>query len=337
MTRASRLVLISLGILAIGSLGGAPAQEVEKPLQQVQPVNTALPPADVSGTTSDLVLPAPQPGPHTHYKTLLTTLTVPTDQATYGDFCDFGYWAGGSYAGHDGLPAGYWVYMSPSWFVYKDSIPGAGLPVAPRPWGAEQATGAPDTWPKAGDLTTAWAPQSPGRQPEWLELTYDAPIRPVAVLIYETCNPGAVDRVTAYNADGKEFDLWSGSDPTAAGSEKGISVIALHPEVDVTRIRVYLNSQQAPASSPRGYSPAGWNEIDAVGLLDAAGTTHWAKSATASSTYADVTGTTTDLGIDRLRSEPKANEQLSSPPRSQAIREEDRSSGETQIDHSHER
>ena len=73
--------------------------------------------------------------------------------------------------------------------------------------------------------------------------------------------------------------LWSeAADPTPAGSEKGISVIGVHPEFDLTRIRVYVDSPKVP----------GWNEIDAVGLLDAAGTTHWAKSATASSTYADV-------------------------------------------------
>ena len=98
----------------------------------------------------------------------------------------------------------------------------AGLPQQPRPWGPEQATGAPDTWPNAGDLRTAWASKTPDDQQEWLELTYDAPIRPTAVLIYETFNPGAVNRITTYNAEGREFNLWSGTDPTPAGSEKGI-------------------------------------------------------------------------------------------------------------------
>lgn len=68
--------------------------------------------------------------------------------------------------------------------------------------------------------------------------------------------------------------------PAPAGKEKGISVIAIHPDFDLSRIRVYLNSPRV----------AGWNEIDAVGLLDETGKTHWATSATASSTYADVGG-----------------------------------------------
>jgi hypothetical protein len=51
----------------------------------------------------------------------------------------------------------------------------------------------------------------------------------------------------------------------------------LETECGVDRIRIHLDS---PAV-------AGWNEIDAVGLLDAEGTVHWAVQATASSTYAD--------------------------------------------------
>src|SRR5258708_29441246 len=34
------------------------------------------------------------------YRTLLRVLEIPDDRKTYGDFCDFGYWAGTNYAGH---------------------------------------------------------------------------------------------------------------------------------------------------------------------------------------------------------------------------------------------
>jgi hypothetical protein len=273
MTRHSRL-LISLGILAIGAIGVAVAQEVrELPAREG---GSDLIAGGSSGAARDGA--TPQLGPRSRYKTLITTIQVPADQATYGDFCDYGYWQGGSYGGHEGLPPGYWVYVAPTWYIYKDACDAvAATPKTPRAWGPEQATGAPDTWPNSGDIQTAWASQTPDGQKEWLELTYEAPIRPTAVLIYETYNPGAVDRVTGFNADGKEFDLWAGADPTPAGSGKGISIMPLHPEIDVTKIRVYLDSPKV----------AGWNEIDAVGLLDASGVTHWAKSATASSTYAD--------------------------------------------------
>jgi hypothetical protein len=105
--------------------------------------------------------------------------------------------------------------------------------MAARPWGPEQATGKPDTWPRSGDLGTAWASKTPDSQREWLELAYDTPIRPAAAMIYETYDPGAVDRVTGYDAAGKEVELWSGADPTAPAKDKGISVIPLHPDFDL--------------------------------------------------------------------------------------------------------
>lgn len=212
------------------------------------------------------------------YRNLLKQVEAPKDRDTYGDFCDYGYWAGTEYAGQSNLPAGYWVYFAPNWYIFQDDVTGGGTPAkGPRAWSPEQATGAPDTWPNAGDIGTAWASQTQDGQREWLELTYDAPVRPVAVTVYETYNPGAVDRITGFDTAGNEVELWNGSDPVPAGREKGIAVIAVQPEFDLTRIRVYVDSPKVP----------GWNEIDAVGLLDAAGTTHWAKSATASSTYAD--------------------------------------------------
>ena len=234
--------------------------------QQIRAVDTGLP-----------ALRDRSPHNRSRYRTLLRKFEVPGDQASYGDFCDFGYWSGTSYAGQNGLPAGYWVYLAPNWYIFKDASPAGAAHPKPRPWGPEQANGAPDTWPKSGDLPTAWASQSPDGQREWLELTYDGPVRPIALLVYETFNPGAVDRVSGYDANGKEVELWSGADPTPAGKDKGISVIAVHPEFDLSRVRIYLDSPKV----------AGWNEIDAVGLLDEAGKTHWAVSATASSTYAD--------------------------------------------------
>ena len=231
--------------------------------------------------------------PRSRYQTLLRKFDVPDDQKTYGDFCDFGHWTGGTYSGQTDLPPGYWVYLAPTWYIFKDDVSGqAGAsPQVPRQWGPEQATGAPDTWPNSGDLTTAWASATPDGQREWLELTYKTPVRPAAVLVYETYNPGAVDRVTGYDGKGAEVELWSGADPTRAGSDKGISVIPVHPDFDLTRIRIYLDSPKVP----------GWNEIDAVGLLDATGTTHWADGATASSTYADsLNNSPIQLDSDRL-------------------------------------
>jgi hypothetical protein len=218
-------------------------------------------------------------GPPCRYSTLLKTIEVPADQQSYGDFYNYGYWSGASYAGHDDLPPGYWVYVSPNWLIYRDAPGYAGDhgPVARSPrWEPSQATGAPDT-PEAGDHPTAWASQTPDGQREWLEVTFDAPQKAAALLVYESCNPGALDRVTVYSADGREAEVWTGADPTKPTEPSGVSAISLRAPFDVVRAKLHLNS---PAVS-------GWNEIDAVGLVDAAGKTHWATSATASSTYGE--------------------------------------------------
>lgn len=143
------------------------------------------------------------------------------------------------------------------------------------PWSAAQTTGAPDS-PGAGDQATAWASKTEDSQREWLILTYEQALLPVAVLIYENYCPGAVDRVTIFDANDKETEAWQGTDPTPKSAGSGVSRILLNVDKPTSKIKLYINS---PAVK-------GWNEIDAVGLVDKAGRIFWAVGATASSTYA---------------------------------------------------
>lgn len=267
-TSARVIILVVLSIVTLATGDG-------------QTVDRQVPaPGDLSITRNRYVPQtelARAPAPHSRYRTLLRQLEAPNDRAAFGDFYDYGYWAGTAYLGQNDLPPGYWVYLAPNWYIFKeDASSTSATPSGPRQWGPEQATGAPDTWPRSGDIGTAWASKTPDGQEEWLQLGYSAPLLPAAVLVYETYNPGALTKITAVGDDGKETELWGGSDPTSAGSDKGISVVPIHPQSDVKRIKLYLDSPKV----------AGWNEIDAVGLVDEAGQTHWATSATASSTYA---------------------------------------------------
>jgi hypothetical protein len=90
-------------------------------------------------------------------------------------------------------------------------------------------------------------------------------------------------RVVAYDPivrDGNitEIAKWEGVDPTPrdAPNGKGISKIRFDKPVETNRVRLFLDCMKVP----------GWNEIDAVGLVDKTGAVHWATGATASSTYA---------------------------------------------------
>jgi hypothetical protein len=207
------------------------------------------------------------------YAMLLRQFQAEKDFEKYGAFRDAGPRTVTDYAGLTGLPAGHWVYVYPYWYIWRDL---AEKPTPARSWGPEQATGPPDT-PGAGDFTTAWASLTPDGQDEWLMLEYAEPILPAAVLVHETYNPGALVRVTVFKLDGEEVEVWKGKDPTAQGAGRGVSEIAVDVPFKTNRVKLYIDSKAVPS----------WNEIDAVGVRDSGGKTHWATGADASSTYAD--------------------------------------------------
>lgn len=53
------------------------------------------------------------------YNTLLLIVNCPGDAATYGAFNDYGYYEATNWCGVD-TPAGYWVYLSPNWYIWKN-------------------------------------------------------------------------------------------------------------------------------------------------------------------------------------------------------------------------
>src|SRR5438128_10267100 len=91
------------------------------------------------------------------YRMLLAQFKVENDKEA-GDFKDLGKQTRTEYAGHSDLPKGYWVYVKPYWYIWRDlSVVAVARPK--RQWGPEQACGEPDT-NMAGDIITAWASQS---------------------------------------------------------------------------------------------------------------------------------------------------------------------------------
>src|SRR3954469_4984671 len=93
-------------------------------------------------------------------------------------------------------------------------------------WSYLQAVGPPDT-PGAGDIVTAWASSSTDSQKEWLILDYEKAVIPTQVFVHETCNPGALERVSIFDEKGQEITVWQGSDPTPPGSSRGVSNIPI--------------------------------------------------------------------------------------------------------------
>jgi len=171
----------------------------------------------------------------------------------------------------------HWAVMVSASTTYAQ--PGGGVAMTGASWGPEQAAGEPNS-PNAGDAVTAWASASVDGQPEWLVCQYAEAQKPESIVVHETFNPGAVNKITAFDAAGVEHLAWEGEDPTPRGQPRGVSVFPVKLDFATKKIKVYIDSPAVP----------GWNEIDAVGLRDAEGKTAWAQTVEASSTYASLTG-----------------------------------------------
>jgi beta-lactamase regulating signal transducer with metallopeptidase domain len=147
-----------------------------------------------------------------------------------------------------------------------------------RAWGPEQAVGAPDT-PGAGDIQTAWASLTQDGQKEWLICEYAEPVLATAIVVHETYNPGSLEKVSVFDEEGQEQEVWTGTDPTPRTAARGISIIPIKTKFNVQKIKLYLDSPAVP----------GWNEIDAIGLRSKDDNMQWATKVIASTTYAEQT------------------------------------------------
>ena len=56
------------------------------------------------------------------YRNLLKKIAVPADTSNYGNFTEYGYWAGTAWAGHEKLPKGHWVYVAPHWYIWGEQV-----------------------------------------------------------------------------------------------------------------------------------------------------------------------------------------------------------------------
>jgi hypothetical protein len=160
-------------------------------------------------------------------------------------------------------------------------------------WAPMRAAGPPDT-PTMGDNTSAWASLTQDGQPEWLELDYATVESPRSLVVYETLAPGALVRATVIDEQGQEVEAWKGTDPGSVNAS-GIYVanVPLAWDKPASRMRIYLDSPKV----------TGWNEIDAVGLVDANGQVQWARSVRASTTYASGRSSSANVSIQQLADE----------------------------------
>lgn len=129
----------------------------------------------------------------------------------------------------------------------------------PDGYQAVQATGAPNVVKPGADSALAWCPAQEDGGEEWLELGFETPVAASEIHIHASFNPGAVVRVPGAPEGGEWTELWAGE-----GSPDAMPTLAVSPARELQRLRLELDTGKVP----------GWNEIDAVALIDCDGSRH---------------------------------------------------------------
>ena len=139
----------------------------------------------------------------------------------------------------------------PARIVWASVVRGFSTQYTATSWSAAQVLGPPNV-PMHGDNPNAWASLGADDRDEWLEVGFENAGRVSGFEIYESFNPGAVDRVELIMANGKAqtFDIRG----TRTPGTKQRFACTVEP---VIAVRVHIASTQVP----------GWNEIDAIGVV----------------------------------------------------------------------
>lgn len=143
-------------------------------------------------------------------------------------------------------------------------------------WSIDQLLGAPNT-PRSGDCATAWAPRGTDAGLEWVIVEFPKAVDVAKIEIIETYNPGAVVSVSSISSIGLATEIWSGTDPVAPVAGMGTAVITPSVAIHSRRLKIELDTSLV----------SGWNEIDAVSIIDGDGNVQWASSAWGSSSYGE--------------------------------------------------
>ncbi len=127
-------------------------------------------------------------------------------------------------------------------------------------WAAHQATGEPNV-DDCNDNVNAWASASSNTL-EWLELTYDVPVVPSEINIYQSYNPSQVVEVQVIDTEGATYTIWTGEpEETTYCPDLMTITIELDYEIIVNKVVVVVD---------QSILGLGWVEIDAVELVGTA-------------------------------------------------------------------
>jgi hypothetical protein len=122
-------------------------------------------------------------------------------------------------------------------------------------WSAAQATGVPNT-AECGDIVTAWA-SATSDGVDWLKLVYNTPVVPTRIDIYQTYNPGAINRVEVVDTNGQTYEVYQAAPTVLETCPYVLSIFVSGVNARVNTVIIHVD-QSATME---------WSEIDAVQLV----------------------------------------------------------------------
>jgi hypothetical protein len=140
--------------------------------------------------------------------------------------------------------------------VWAETVVDFSTQYSPDAWSANQVLGAPDVYPAYGDHNKAWASHGSDDRAEYIEVGFGHPERVSGVEIYETFNPGAIDKIELITRKGRRIEVPIGAAPAPDVSSHSVFDVRCTQD-PIVSVRVSLDSQRV----------SGWNELDAIGVV----------------------------------------------------------------------
>ena len=125
-------------------------------------------------------------------------------------------------------------------------------------WDISNLRGRPEVFPKHGDISGAWAQDSSDAGIQWARASFRADAPAIAVMIFETYNPGAIFCVVAKTDRGDEVVYYDR--PADAGERAQLLCVELPEPMQVLEVELWLDTSIGDS----------YNELDAVALFSGA-------------------------------------------------------------------
>ncbi len=154
-------------------------------------------------------------------------------------------------------PSPAWVFTRTN-VVWAGALHGFSSEFSTTMNSAQQVVGVPDVFPNHADARGGWASKEQDAGEEWVAVRFASPVRAQAITWVENFNPGAIARVDDLSDPSTPVTVWSGT-VSPPGPHATVWTLTLPSPRAITALRLVLDTSRV----------AGWNEIDAIGLIPA--------------------------------------------------------------------